>query len=196
MNCHLILRCGIVDEKNLKTEGKKYPKKKEFFKKEYSIIIVIIIIVVLIYILISPMFKNLVGQRAPDFTLTGVEGEKFTLSDNFGKVIVLDIMTTTCPACKSEMKHLRGIYLRYSPEDVMIITIDIDKGDSNGDLLAFKSSYGHNWTFARDTNNVANKYKVNYIPTMVLIDRKGIIRYHEAGELSERRLSENIDKLL
>jgi len=188
--------CRIVDENNLETEDKKYPKKKEFFKKEYSIIIVIIIVVVLAYILLSPMFKNLVGQRAPDFTLTSLEGEKLTLSDNFGKVIVLDIMTTTCPACISEMKHLRGIYQRYSPEDVMIITIDIDKGDSNTDLIAFKSRYGDNWTFARDADDVANKYKVNYIPTMVLIDRNGIIRYHDAGELSEGRLSEKIDKLL
>ncbi len=78
----------------------------------------------------------------------------------------------------------------------MIITIDIDKSDSNGDLSSFKSNYGDNWTFARDTDNVANKYKVNYIPTMVIIDRNGIIRYHDAGELSERRLSEEIDKLL
>lgn len=160
------------------------------------IIIFIILIGVLILILLSPFFTNLVGQKAPDFTLTSIDGEEFKLSDNFGKVIVLDIMTTTCPACIEEMEHLRGIYNRYSPDDVMIITIDIESSDSNGDLMAFKSQHGDNWTFARDIDGVANKYKVSYIPTMVIIDRDGIIRYHGAGELSEHRLSQEIDKLI
>lgn len=185
-----------MNRKHLESDDKRQIKTRSLFKKRYSILILIVIILIFIYLLTGPLFKSLVGQKAPDFTLTSVEGEKFTLSDNFGKVIVLDIMTTSCPACISEMKHLKGIYNSYSPQDVMIITIDIQRGDSRGDLLAFKSNHGVNWTFAMDTDNVANKYRVNYIPTIVIIDRNGIIRYHNAGELSERRLSEEIDKLL
>lgn len=196
MNSVLILGCGIVAENNTRAESKKFPKTRPLLKKEYLIIIVIIFIVVLAYILISPLFTNLVGQKAQDFTLTGIDGEEFKLSENFGKVLILDIMTTTCPACISEMEHLRGIYQGYSSEDVMIITIDIDRSDSNSDLVAFRSDYGENWTFARDTDDVENKYRVSYIPTIVIIDRNGIIRYWGAGELSEQKLSEEIDKLI
>ncbi len=185
-----------MEETDSVEQEKKPTKAKQWLKSNYIVIIFIILIVVLILILLSPLFTNLVGRKAPDFSLTSIDGEKFKLSDNFGKVIVLDIMTTTCPACIEEMEHLRGVYKIYSPEDVMIITIDIESSNSNGDLMVFKSQYGDNWTFARDTDGVANKYRVSYIPTMVIIDRNGIIRYHGAGELSEYRLSQEIDKLI
>jgi peroxiredoxin len=168
----------------------------KWFKDYYIPLIAIVVIVILAFILINPLFSNLVGERAPDFSVTGTEGEKFTLSDNKGKVIVLDLMSTTCPACIEEMKHLRRIYQRYSPEEVMIITIDLDRGDSNSDLRDFKTEYGDNWTFARDTADVANKYKVNYTPTTVIIDKDGIIRFYGIGENSEQKLVQEIEKVL
>ena len=94
------------------------------------------------------------------------------------------------------MEHLQRINERYSPNELMIVTIDIDSGDSKSELLAFKDKYGGNWTFARDTDDVATKYKVSYIPTIVLIDRNGIIRYYGTGEISESKLVKEIDKLL
>ena len=185
-----------MNHTNPETEQKKIKKKGGWFKQEYLIVIVIILIVLLVYILISPLFTNLVGQKAPDFTVISVDGQNFTLSESFGKVLVLDLMSTTCSACIKEMEHLQGIFQRYSPNDVMIITIDIEKSDSNTELMTFKSEHGDNWTFARDTDDIANKYKVRYIPTIVIIDRDGIIRYWGAGELSEQRMSEEIDKLI
>jgi thiol-disulfide isomerase/thioredoxin len=122
-----------------------------------------------------------------------LEGDKFTLSEYFGKVIVLDLISTTCPACISEMTHLRGISEKYSSDEVMIVTIDVQNSD---DLAKFKSDHNANWTFAKDTDDVANKYKVGYIPTLVIIDKDGIIRYYETGEQSEEKLSQEIDKLI
>ena len=167
-----------------------------WFKNNYIPLIAIVVIVILAFILINPLFSNLVGEKAPDFTVTGTEGEKFTLSENSGKVIVLDLMSTTCPACISEMKHLRGVYQRYSAEEVMIVTIDLDRSDSNSDLREFKEEHGDNWTFARDTADVANKYEVNYTPTTVIIDKEGIIRFYGIGENYEQRLVEKIEKLI
>jgi peroxiredoxin len=167
-----------------------------WFKDNYIPLIAIVVIVILAFILINPFFSNLVGEKAPDFSVTGTEGERFTLSDNTGKVIVLDLMSTTCPACIEEMKHLRGIYDRYSQDDVMIVTIDLDRSDSNSVLRDFKTEHNGNWTFARDTADVANKYKVNYTPTTVIIDKDGIIRYYGIGENSLQKLVEEIDKLI
>lgn len=168
----------------------------EWFKENYIPLIAIVVIVILAFILISPLFKNMVGEEAPDFSVTGTEGEKFTLSENSGKIILLDLMSTTCPACISEMKHLKEIFGRYSEDEVVIITIDIQKSDSNSDLRTFKSKYGDNWTFARDTSDVANKYNVNYTPTTVIIDKEGIIRYYGTGEQSEKTLVQEIENLL
>jgi peroxiredoxin len=168
----------------------------KWFKDNYLPLIVIVAIAILALILIAPLFRTMVGEKAPDFSVTGTEGEEFTLSQNNDKVIVLDLMSTNCPACISEMKHLKEINNRYSKNEVIIITISVQKGDSNSDLMDFKSKYGDNWTFARDTDNVANKYNVNYTPTTVIIDKKGIIRYYDSGESSVQKLVEEIEKLL
>ena len=49
---------------------------------------------------------------------------------------------------------------------------------------------------ARDTDDVADKYKVRYIPTIVIIDKDGNIRYYETGIQSEEKLSEEVDILI
>jgi peroxiredoxin len=172
------------------------PRKRSWTKENYFTLILIILIVVLIFILIRPFFINLVGEDAPDFSITTIDGEKFKLSDNFGKVIVLDMMTTSCSACKSEMEHLRRIYERYSPEDVIMVSVSVDSGDSNSELREYQSEYGDNWTFARDTDGVSNKYNIRYTPTTVIIDRDGIIRYYHEGVSSFQTLSKEIDKVL
>jgi peroxiredoxin len=105
-------------------------------------------------------------------------------------------MTTSCPACIEEMKHLREVHKRYSHDEVMIVTIDLDRSDSNSVLQEFKTKHEGNWTFARDTADVANKYKVNYTPTTVIIDKDGIIRYYGIGENSLQTLVEEIDRLI
>jgi peroxiredoxin len=139
---------------------------------------------------------DLEGQAAPDFSLNDIDGNEFTLSENQGKVVILDIMTLSCSACKLQMKHLRAIFSRYTQDELAIVTISIDTKDSADEIDAYRTRYGDNWTFARDTDGVANKYKVSYIPTIVIIDKEGVIRYWGAGEISAPRLSEEIDKWL
>jgi peroxiredoxin len=176
--------------------GKDNKKAHIWFKENYIPLIAIVVIVILAYILINPLVANLVGEKAPDFTVTGTEGEKISLSQINEKVIVLDLMSTTCPACISEMKNLKQIFTRYSHDEVVIVSISVDRSDSNSDLREFKSKYGDNWTFARDTDDVANKYKVKYTPTTVIIDKGRIIRYYGTGELSTQKLVEEIEKLI
>jgi peroxiredoxin len=184
------------EEQNNKAPDEPIPVKRSWIRENAITLIILILIVVLIIILIRPFFINLVGEEAPDFSITTIDGEKFKLSDNFGKVIVLDMMTTSCSACKSEMEHLREVYGRYSQEDVIIVTISVDGGDSNSELREYQSKYGDNWTFARDTDGVSNKYNIRYTPTTVIIDRDGIIRYYHEGETSFQTLSNEIDKVL
>ncbi|UCE36328.1 MAG: TlpA family protein disulfide reductase [Thermoplasmata archaeon] len=185
-----------MDEKEPDKENLKANKVKQFLKGNIIIIVVIILIIVLAYILIRPFFIDLVGEKAPNFNLKSIDGEEIKLSDNFGKVIILDIMTTTCPPCISEMEHLKGVYNRYPSEELVIMTISIDNSDSNEDLSTFREKYGDNWTFARDTDDVENKYNVRYTPTIVIIDREGIIRHYHEGETSFQTLSKEVERLI
>jgi peroxiredoxin len=185
-----------ADERDITLHNQNIIKKKAIPFRYIYLIIIVIILVLLIYILLNPLFVDLEGQAAPDFSVKDIDGNEFTLSENQGKVVVLDIMTISCPACIDEMEHLRAISSRYSQDELAIISISIDTSDSAGALNTFRSKHGGNWTFARDTDGVANKYKVSYIPTIVIIDKEGIIRYWGAGVVSAPRLSQEIDRLL
>lgn len=185
-----------ADESDIALRNHRPPEKKTLPFRFIYLIIIVTIIILLIFIFLNPLFVDLEGQAAPDFSVKDIDGNEFKLSENQGKVVVLDIMTLSCSACKLEMKHLRAIFSRYSQDELSIVTISIDSKDSAGEIDSYRSQYGDNWTFARDTDGVANKYKVSYIPTIVIIDKEGVIRYWGAGEISAPKLSQEIDKLL
>jgi peroxiredoxin len=185
-----------AEEDSVTPQRQRTGKRKTFPVRYIYLILIVTIVVLLLYIFLNPFFVDLEGQAAPDFSIKDIDGNEFTLSENQGKVVVLDIMALSCSACKEEMKHLRAIFGSYTMNELAIVTISIDSKDSAREIDAYRTQYGDNWTFARDTDGVANKYKVSYIPTIVIIDKEGIIRYWGAGELSASKLSEEIDELL
>jgi thiol-disulfide isomerase/thioredoxin len=62
----------------------------------------------------STAMKIKIGQKAPDITLKTIDGYEITLSDNFGKkVVMLEFWATWCDICKKEIPHLLKTYNRF-----------------------------------------------------------------------------------
>jgi peroxiredoxin len=139
---------------------------------------------------------NKVGQIAPNFTLNDIDGNKFSLSDYRGQVIVIDLMATWCGPCKTEMAHLKEIFSKYDHNDVWIMSIDVDNAETVSQLREFKNEYGSDWTFATQGSSVGTAYGVTGIPQMYIIDQDGIVAYKNTGVTSSGELSSEIDKLL
>lgn len=135
-----------------------------------------------------------VGQIAPDFTLTDIDGKTFSLSDYRGKVVVIDLMATWCPPCIEQMPHLKNVHHNYG-DGVMIMSIDVDPTETDEIIRQFKIRYGDEWIFASGPN-VGITYEVIYIPTTYIIDRRGRIAYKSVGVTPYPTLSIEIDKLL
>lgn len=69
-----------------------------------------------------------IGQAAPDFTLTTTSGEEFILSENMGKVVMLQFTASWCGVCRKEMPHIeKEIWLRHKDKDFVLIGIDLDE---------------------------------------------------------------------
>jgi peroxiredoxin len=136
------------------------------------------------------------GQIAPNFTLTDINGNQFSLSDYRGRVIVIDLMATWCGPCITEMGHLREIFSKYDHSEVWILSIDVDNAETVSQLTQFKTDYGDDWTFATQGSSVGTTYGVTGIPQMYIIDKDGVIAYKNTGVTSSEKLSSEINKLL
>ena len=135
-------------------------------------------------------------EPAPDFTLTSIEGDIFSLSDFRGKVVILDFMYVNCSGCITEMEHLKEIFSNYDDNDVVIITIDIIEYESEDELRWFKDEYGDDWICAIDIDDVGTKYGVYAVPVLVIVDKEGNIAYEHLGVSDYETLSSEIDELL
>lgn len=137
-----------------------------------------------------------VGERAPDFTLTDIDGNEFSLSDYRDNVVILDFMATWCTWCVREMPDLVKFHDNYGSQGVVMISIDVTISETKEQLRNFKNGYGAEWTFARDTANVGTTYEVSGIPTKYMINQDGVIVWKHSGATSYSTLESEVSKLL
>ena len=53
-------------------------------------------------------------------------GKSFTINDFKGKVVLVDAMAIWCPNCLRQAQHLKDLRAIYRPEDLVMVTLDID----------------------------------------------------------------------
>jgi peroxiredoxin len=136
-------------------------------------------------------------EKAANFTLVDINGEQFSLSDHLGKVVLLDFFSTWCGPCIIEIEHFKGLYNRYSPDQLVILSISVDPyTDTVQVLQSFAQRNEMTWIVARDTGNVAYRYGVSPIPHLVIVDAEGYKRHSHIGLTSESTLGSEIDSLV
>jgi cytochrome oxidase Cu insertion factor (SCO1/SenC/PrrC family) len=132
---------------------------------------------------------------APDFTLTDVDGNTFRLSDQHGKVVVLEFMRTTCSACVSEGPTLADLRAKFGG-DVVMVSLSVDPvGDTDSVLRNYRNQNMMGWTAIRDTAQVYQKYSVDATPSIFIIDKNGEIRYQHVGVTSSSVLITEVGSL-
>jgi thiol-disulfide isomerase/thioredoxin len=113
-----------------------------------------------------------VGDTAINIKFTTVDDSTFSLEDHKGKVVIVDFITTSCPFCIDEFEVLNQLE---SDERVRIVSVNLDETNS-ADLRAFADYYGVTWTVGSSQQSGID-YKVSGVPTMLVIDKDGVIRY-------------------
>lgn len=144
---------------------------------------VILVIFILIFIILAALFMT-PGEvkKAPEFTLTDIDGNTFNLTDFEGKVVLLDMMSIPCKGCKIVEKNLQEIYPEYKDE-VVFISVDILVDDTDQILQDYRESHNINWTIARDTDDMILKYRAELIPKIIIIDGDGFATFE--GEVED-----------
>ena len=137
-----------------------------------------------------------VGNEAPDFTLTDTAGNQFNLSDYEGeKVLVLEFMNTGCGTCKNFERNTLKSYCNNSmPKDVEVISVTQTNNADESELSERSDEMG--WRFMKGSSEMTDAFDANRSPTIVIIDKEGMITFTNSGSMSKSELEENVNDAL
>jgi thiol-disulfide isomerase/thioredoxin len=120
------------------------------------------------------------NRTAPDFEITTTRGERFRLSDNVGKkIIVLNFFATWCGPCRAEMPELNRYFNEHKSQPFVLLGIDAEeKGDR---VDAFLDELKVDFPAGVDEGPIRKKYGVESFPTTVVIGVDGKVQLYETG---------------
>ncbi len=130
------------------------------------------------------------GSAAPIFSKIDINGKEINLSSFKGKsYVLLDFWASWCAPCREITPHLKELYQKLHSKGLDVISISWDS-DKKAWLDAITKDDTNNWNnvFADISqpmdNGLRDKYSIASIPTLILIDKNGIIigRYRGDGE--------------
>jgi peroxiredoxin len=120
-----------------------------------------------------------VGQPAPDFTVITTDGNKFKLSENRGKVIMIQFTASWCSVCRKEMPHIeKEIWKPLKDKTFMLIGLDRDEPSKV--VAEFAKKMKITYPLAPDLNaEVFSLYALKEagVTRNVIIDKQGKIVY-------------------
>ncbi len=137
-----------------------------------------------------------IGNVAPDFTLTGVDGRKVTLSGLRGRIVVLTFFASWCHPCEEDMPALQ----RAQDDNAGRVTVvGVNYQDFPNDTKAFVQRLGVTFpALVEDSsdNPVARQYDVHTMPDTLFIDAQGVVRDRVFGQTSTHDLERALGALL
>ena len=137
---------------------------------------------VLMLLLSASASSAAVEGKAPDFTLKSVHGENLKLSEQRGNVVMINFWASWCAPCRQEMPLLNDIYLRYRDMGFTLLGVNVEEDSTDAKKMVNELKVA--FPVLLDTQNAVSKlYKVEAMPSTILVDRDGNMRFLHRGYL-------------
>lgn len=134
--------------------------------------------------------------KAQDFTVTLLNGDSFKLSEQQGKVVIMNIWATWCAPCHDETPDFVDLYNEYKDRGLVILGVSIDE-QGKSVVMPFMEKYDVNYPMVIDDGSIMDKYGPTMgIPTTYIINKKGNLQYFAVGALTQKELEPRINRLL
>jgi len=128
----------------------------------------------------------LVGQPAPAFAVTSLTGAPITLAGYLGKPLLLNFWATWCVPCRQELPALQQFA---ADQGENWAVLGLDEQEQPDTVGTFAHGLGVTYPLAIDGDgSIAQRYRVQGLPTSFLIDAQGIVRQTHLGALDAATL--------
>jgi len=122
------------------------------------------------------------SAAAPDFTLRTMDGPNLRLQEQRGQVVMVNFWATWCAPCRKEMPHLNRLFEKYRSAGFVLLGVNVD--DDGRKAVEVAAKLGVKFPVLLDAEKKASRlYDLNAMPSTVLIDRDGRVRYVHRGYL-------------
>jgi peroxiredoxin len=136
-----------------------------------------------------------VGNRARDFTLEDLAGDKVSLSDYRGDVVLINFWATWCPPCRAEIPDLEAAYRTWGGNGLVVLGLSTD--ESREQVQAFVDEFGVTYPVLLDSEaKIMQTYRARGLPTSVLVDRDGVIQVRHIGYLAAEQLNDYLAQVM
>jgi cytochrome c biogenesis protein CcmG/thiol:disulfide interchange protein DsbE len=142
----------------------------------------------------SGMGAASLNREAPDFTLNLFGGGTFTLSENRGQPVVMNIWASWCDSCRQEAADMEQDWRSFRDQGVIFVGVNVM--DSRGDAEAFLEQFDITYPNGPDESDIYFQYGAMGTPETFFIDRDGVIVQKFMGPLKAEQLSASVEELL
>ncbi len=159
--------------------------------------IMLVSFVLLFSVTTSYASSQKISGKAPNFTLKSRSGKNVKLSELRGQVVMINFWASWCAPCRKEMPLLQKIYKKYKKLGFTLLGVNVEQNSAAAKnyLKDVKVSF----PILFDTTNKTSKlYNVSAMPTTIIIDRSGNMRFIHKGYKAgyENSYKKQIKKLL
>ncbi len=164
----------MTDSQNTVTTNTSKPKKK---RRWLRILFEALIIAALIFGVRAWQQKDMVSGVAPAFQSVFLDGKTVNLEDYRGKPLLLHFWAEWCPFCKLEEGTITDL-----TKDYQVLTVAYQSGEKAEVVKHMKKQGIESWPTIVDADSrLADSYGVKGVPTSLIIDGNGNIRFSEVG---------------
>ncbi|HMP99328.1 MAG TPA: TlpA disulfide reductase family protein [Cyclobacteriaceae bacterium] len=151
--------------------------------------------------MLDELSKRMLSESAAAFTLNDIQGNRVSLSDFKGKIVILDLWATWCAPCIASFPAMQQLVNKH--KDVVFLFIAVEEKGNNILERVKRFIDRNNYTFQvlldeplpdqSDKHIIISGYKPNGIPAKYFIDKSGVLRFKSEGFNTDTELINEIE---
>jgi peroxiredoxin len=116
------------------------------------------------------------GKPAPPIKVVTTSGQKVTLANYKGYVLILEFFATWCEGCNESLPHLVSLNTKYKGQGLQVLGLNPGiRGDTQAVVQRFIRDKRINFPVAMVDIDLLLEYGVQPIPAFFIIDKKGVL---------------------